>query len=322
MTITVFCACGTGESSSQSATTIKSSGFNLNNIINGLLTGNILNGPASNWGGFAWEVGQGVDQTAFNAVQIPYPAAGFFLGSPTTYLESVAKGVANGANLIANCGTHFILVGYSQGAQVVSELYQELQTGGSLASYGSSLLGGVTFGNPMRNPGHSWPNDPTGCNTGGANPGQGINSYTTSSGTLSGTAGTGLLPDDMPASWWDFTNQYDLAGNIPIGGAGQDIADVWTAMGGASFSSVLQIVQIAEAVMSQTYADPLASLIDGLLTNPISSLANAATALSFLGSAVTDIATLGHTSFNSTLIGSTGLTSVQLAINYINSFAL
>jgi hypothetical protein len=49
------------------------------------------------WGGFSWEVTKGVNQSAFETVQIQYPAV---LGSPEFYRASVAAGVAAGANVI------------------------------------------------------------------------------------------------------------------------------------------------------------------------------------------------------------------------------
>ena len=108
-----------------------------------------------------------------------------------------------GSTLISGCasGEQFALVGYSQGAQVISELLQSLQSG-ALSAFMPQLVAGVTLGNPMRQAGHTFPNDPTGAT------GQGIN-YSTSP--------TNLLTD-TPTLWWDMTNVYDLAGNIPLAG--------------------------------------------------------------------------------------------------------
>lgn len=273
--ITIFSACGTGESSAQTATLTKPSGITL--------------GTSSTWGGFSWETAKGVNQGFFNPIQIPYPAKGFGAGMPTTYLQSVGQGVALGAGMIQQLNDKFILVGYSQGAQVISELYQQLKSG-SLKAYWPKFVAGVTFGNPMRQQGHSWPGDPTHCT------GRGIN-------------GNGLLTN-TPVNWWDFTNVYDLAGNVPADGAGGLITEIWNVAGFILPNST----QSATASIKQLASDQtLAQVVSEAIYLP--------EAAEFLVNAVVNIGTTGHEGFNTAHLGTTGLTAVQTAINYINTFA-
>jgi len=73
---------------------------------------------------------------------------------------SINVGVEMMAELIASTTTDFVLVGTSQGADVISNVYDELRTG-ALTAYRSRLRAGVTFGNPMRQAGHTFPAAPT-----------------------------------------------------------------------------------------------------------------------------------------------------------------
>lgn len=275
VTISIFSACGTGGYSGQDATTIKTT-----------------SGPGNKWGSFSWEIAKGVDQTLFAPTNIEYPARGFLDGSPISYLDSVAVGVATGIDLIESCpsGGYFVLLGYSQGAQVVSEILRELQPGGAIEEYMPQLLAGVTLGNPMREAGHSFPNDPTGCT------GTGINSQNLLAGT--------------PDLWWDMTNTYDLAGNIPTGGAGTAINEMWQAAGG------LQVVSVEQLLAGFSNA---ANGIPDQLGDLIKFGIDLVEALPFLTKAALRATTLGHTCFGSAKVGNTGLTFVQYAIQYLNS---
>jgi hypothetical protein len=269
LTITILSACGTGGSSSPDATTTRQLGVSVDN----------------NWGGFSWALAKGVNQSAFDAVPIPYPAKGFLPSNPSSYVDSVAAGVTAGANQIRNLTGQFVLVGYSQGAEVISKLLQELQSG-SLTAHMPQLVAGVTFGNPMREQGHTWPGDPTGCT------GQGINS-------------DGLL-GNTPRTWWDMTNTFDLSGNIPTGEAGAIITAIWNTMGLVDLTSLPQVGNAINAVRGQ-----------GLATNPLA----VAEAARFLLNAGTQVFTKGHACFGTATVGSTGLTFVQTAVNYLNSHA-
>lgn len=284
MPITILTACGTGESSSQSATTTKQLGLTLD----------------PSWGGYSWQIAQGVIQAAFTPLQVPYPARGFNAGSPVSYNDSVTTGVANASSMITNLnGGQFALIGYSQGADVMSQVLMSLQSG-DLTDYMPQCVAGVMLGNPRREHGHTWPNDPTGCD------GEGI-------------YGSGNLLSDSPDWWWDMTNTYDLAGNIPDDGAGVLITDIWNAAGQVNLISIPQLVNAIQNV-AQGGSDFLSTLISGFLSHPISEGADLIEAIAFLGNAVVHANSEGHTSFDTATVGATGLTFVQTAIQYLNSY--
>jgi PE-PPE domain len=265
LTISIFSACGTGENSSQNATATR----------NPLLP--------NQWGGFAWQVATGVDQTKFTPTQIGYPAKGFMLGNPD-YAESVRQGVAAGETLITTCAGSFVLVGYSQGAEVISQLLQQLQPGGSLSAHMPKLLAGVTFGNPMREQGHTWPDDPIVCT------GQGINSQ--------------ALLTDTPELWWDMTNVYDIGGNIPTGAEGAIINQIWQAGGTLDMTDALQATTYILKTAEQDIFNPAVR-----------------EAVKWLTAAVANLNTTGHDCFGTATVGNTGLTFVRTAINYLNRLA-
>jgi hypothetical protein len=268
LTISIFSACGTGENSSQNATTQR----------------NLLLTVDNQWGGFSWQVAKGVSQTSFTPTQIVYPAKGFWLGNPIDYDNSVKLGVAAGQKLITNCSGNFVLVGYSQGAEVISRLLQQLQPGGPLTAYMPKLLAAVTFGNPMRQQGHTFPGAPADCT------GQGINSQ--------------ALLVDTPELWWDMTNIYDLAGNIPTTAAGAIINQAWQAAGTICMTSELQEATAIAKLVGQDIANPAVTQAAG-----------------FLQKAIVNVNTTGHACFDTATVGNTGLTFVQTAINYLNRCA-
>ena len=97
-----------------------------------------------------------LDPQIWDSRKIAYPAAGLGLG------VSIDAGVSEVVQQINNLpsGTPFALGGYSQGASVMSEVYNELRYG-SLTGRASSFKGAVLFGNPSRQqdflaPGLTW----------------------------------------------------------------------------------------------------------------------------------------------------------------------
>jgi hypothetical protein len=99
-----------------------------------------------------------VNPALINYVLVPYPAAVYPMN------ESTNTGVTNLTDLINTTPGQFVLFGWSQGAIVTSDVYDQIRTG-SLTSRISDFLGGVTFGNPRRQKGHTFPlcSDPGGC---------------------------------------------------------------------------------------------------------------------------------------------------------------
>lgn len=85
----------------------------------------------------------------FDAKTIPYPAGAIAMGL------SIDTGAASVIEEIKKLpvGQPFCLGGYSQGAAVMSKVYNEIRTG-SLTSRAPYFLGAITFGNPMRQLNH------------------------------------------------------------------------------------------------------------------------------------------------------------------------
>jgi hypothetical protein len=133
-------------------------------------------------GGFSAQVGAGVNQTIFDWVPVPYDA-----GIP--FNTSAVSGVTALTTAIQNSDELFVLVGYSQGAMVTSAVLEALQSGG-LPGY-ENLIAAVTFGNPMRQPGHTFPNYP---DPGGH-----------------GIMTAASLLTDTPSWWYDYAIHDDLA---------------------------------------------------------------------------------------------------------------
>lgn len=84
--------------------------------------------------------------------RVPYPAQMLFMG------PSIELGVDWVINqiLATPAGTPFALGGYSQGAAVMSRVYNECRQG-RLADRRADLRAMVTFGNPMREANHTFP---------------------------------------------------------------------------------------------------------------------------------------------------------------------
>lgn len=138
-------------------------------LINYLLNGGnpfILgaNGPANRWikgvnndfyywGDFPNDVFPDIiDQTLWESKKVPYPASGIFIGpSIEIGVEWVIADI-----LTTPVGTPFAMGGYSQGAAVMSRVYQETRSG-RLTDRRHDLRAMVTFGNPMREAGHTYP---------------------------------------------------------------------------------------------------------------------------------------------------------------------
>jgi hypothetical protein len=198
---------------------------------------------------------------------------------------SINVGVEMMAELITSTTTDFVLVGTSQGADVISNVYDELRTG-ALTAYRSRLLAGVTFGNPRREAGHTFP----GC----ADPG-----------------GAGINPDQLTETetlWWDFANPADpaaCAGNHTTGGpaAGAVLNNIWD-------------------YLNQTAAPSLSGLTSFIENLPV----NLTLRLGVLGEIITQVLmpTGAHNAYWTTyqpLALANATVASQLAIDYINSLA-
>ncbi|OHV01315.1 PE-PPE domain-containing protein [Mycobacterium talmoniae] len=247
--------------------------------------------------GFPSDVVAGADPDLVYEVPIPGPYA--FGPIPPdapnapSYLQSVQIAVNNGIAWIkAHPLQTFILGGYSQGAAVVSQLLAELMTG-SLTAYRSNLVGGYTFGNPMRMAGHTGPglNDPGGH----------------------GIAPVNLTAAQVPPGWVDIANPGDIYTAAPPGQEGKDMTDVY------QIAVNFQIADFATFVNSEiTASRGLISDIEQLPTDPAARQAAvqaALAALTFFASG-----TAPHVSYGSTYV-QPGVTGVQYAIGWVNQIA-
>jgi hypothetical protein len=160
------------------------------------MDGNAVSNPNDGW--LATSL---AGNTAFNYIYVDYPALVMPMG------PSIATGVANTrAAIIANPGP-FVLVGTSQGADVVSRVHDEIMSGTLPAAAGteydvggtteivqslvgrqSDYLAGIVFGNPRRQASHTF----SGCP---AVPGYGIDHD---------------LMSDVPDTFWDFVIPGDI----------------------------------------------------------------------------------------------------------------
>jgi hypothetical protein len=106
-----------------------------------------LNGVTAVWGGGppADPFPSLLDPNIFDAKKVFYPAAGLGMGA------SIDAGIQNVVSEINNlpAGQKFCLGGYSQGAAVMSGVYNELRSG-SLTARNADMIGATMFGNPRR----------------------------------------------------------------------------------------------------------------------------------------------------------------------------
>jgi hypothetical protein len=126
-----------------------------------------------------------------------------------SYKQSVKQGVDWAIGWIESHPREtFMLGGYSQGAEAASRVFRELQPGGRLADRRADFVAGYTFGNPMRQAGHTFP--------GGADPG-----------------GAGIAPvqlQDCPPEWHDHANAGDIYTAAPVDQTGTIMRDVYVSL--------------------------------------------------------------------------------------------
>lgn len=100
-----------------------------------------------------------LDTAVWEAVRVPYADAGFTVMSNGQLLGGMGASIDDGVSKVMAKimalppGAPFAIGGYSQGAAVMSSIYNEIRSG-SLMSRASSFLGGVMFGNPRRQVNH------------------------------------------------------------------------------------------------------------------------------------------------------------------------
>jgi hypothetical protein len=179
--------------------------------------------------GFPADVGRAIDSNIYRWVPIKYPAT---FGNPS-YASSVQLGVEELIRQIkAAPDTSFAFCGYSQGGEVVSRVFMEMQNG-ELKDRMKDFIGAAVFGNPMRELGHTFVGNP--------NPNApGTSSRGIADVRLSGT----------PETWADYVNAGDLYADVPEGEMGLDITSVYKAAIQFEFSD------------SQSPANPMFNLVN------------------------------------------------------------
>lgn len=166
----------------------------------------------------------------FNVTKVNYPASVLGIGA------SIDAGVTQTIAAIKSLkpGTPFALGGYSQGAAVMSGVYNEIKsTTGALYSRRNEFLGGVNFGNPRRQTnfrgeiGGTWSGawDVAGSTTGGHGSFPATGTYA----RLSGCDATKWIeftaPGDIFSSVGDSTTgaNWTLANSVILGKSKQQI---------------------------------------------------------------------------------------------------
>lgn len=171
-----------------------------------------------------------------------YPASVFPMNT------SVAQGRAELVRLIRATPGAFALAGYSQGAIVTSQVYKHdlADPAGVLHDRLSDVVSGVTWGNPMREAGHTFPGDfhrPTGRGIAGDR--------------LAGT----------PRWWRDYAHKGDIYTDTPNDDTGQVQTFIYNVVmanwAGSPDSIAAQVSQVTGASLGETLVVTRA-VLDGL----------------------------------------------------------
>lgn len=173
-----------------------------------------LNGVTQLWGGGppADPFPSLLDPNIFDTKKVFYPASTIGMG------PSIDAGIQNVINEINNLpsGQKFCLGGYSQGAAVMSGVYNELRTG-SLTARNGDMIGAVMFGNPRRqvnyrgSVGGTWSGafDVPNSNTGGH-------------GSFPATGAYARLSGCEAARWIEFAAPNDIFTSVGDSSLGQN----------------------------------------------------------------------------------------------------
>jgi hypothetical protein len=154
-----------------------------------------------------------LDPAKFSWSPIRYPAAIPFKGS-------VAKGKAATVDRILQTPGRFALLGFSQGAMVISQVYEEILDG-ALTGRDADFLAGVTFGNPCRRANHTFP-------------GYSLNSR--------GIADEARRLVSTDSRWWDMAARRDIVADVCDDLSGDWMTAIFMALWGSprTIASVLK----------------------------------------------------------------------------------
>lgn len=244
-----------------------------------------LNGKVAKWTG---EVQNDpfpslLDTNIWNSVRVAYAATSFNLFSPSTgtLIGGMGSSINDGVNKVRaqiNAmppGTPFALGGYSQGAAVMSTIYNDLRTG-SLTSRYPNFLGGVMFGNPRRQInyrgeiGGSWSGswDIPGSNSGGH-------------GSFPASGPYGRLTNCDDTEWIEFTAPNDI-----ISSTGDSTTGVLWTQGNDVLINLLAS-EYAGALLSQAAASLIG--ISGSMLTAITQAFSTGNAINYLVDAIGQI---------------------------------
>lgn len=201
--------------------------------------------------GYPYDLGDALEQAGLVEHQpISYGNNGVPYAFPME--TSIQTGVAELVRqiLLRDPSEPSAMVGYSQGAIVTSIVYDRIRdVNDPLNAYEASFLGGVTFGNPRREEGHTVP--------GGIDPG-----------------GHGIVTPNLvhtEAKWWDFADGKamvnspgnDLYTTCGSGTSAATVADqeaIWAIVDTGSFSSFLGLAEKILEILPSPITGGLAAI--------------------------------------------------------------
>ena len=232
----------------------------------------------------SWRLAQLTNPNLITIKEVPYPAC-------VPFNASYKAGAATLVNMICQTPGRFAMVGTSQGAMVISSVYNEIRNG-KLSSRNGDFLQGITYGNPCRKARSIAP----GCVDPGGH-GINVNSWP---------------QPGVDSRWWDFANPGDPAA---CNGAGP-----WT-VNGITYDyrgSMGTWTASLFAEMCKNFNGDLAALI-AQLTNPPPNIA--ALAIS-LFETLTGVTVGPHTTYGQTKpIANNPSTCAQLAAKQLMTIA-
>lgn len=192
---------------------------------------------------------------SYNDAGLTFLSGGQVVGGMGASIDDGVKKVIAQINDLP-AGQPFAIGGYSQGAAVMSEIYNQIRTG-SLTSRASSFLGGVCFGNPRRQVnyrgavGGTWSGawDVPNSNTGGH-------------GSFPATGPWARLSNCDPANWLEFA----APGDIITSTGDSETGSLWTKGNDALLG--LLFSQYAGEILLQAILSSL-PIVGPALTGPV-----------------------------------------------------
>jgi hypothetical protein len=217
-------------------------------------------------------VGYNANPAKYNWVPISYPASApptpttidnTWFNTKISFADSIQVGVNELVSHIRTTPGTFAIVAASQGAAVATNVLKMMMPGGDLYYRQQDCIAAVTFGNPMRKYGATFPGGTTTSGAGMFSP-----VSTSANPLLSGLANT-----DIPAWWWEMVTPNDFYADVPTAHLNY-IASV--ARSTAVYKTVTDPLDIAGNLMNaftnnvaalQVIAETLVSIIQKIL-NP------------------------------------------------------